>query len=141
GGRVTSGLRAVGRRCGATLFMTLAAAFQVLLWRYSGERDLCVGTPIANRTRSELEPLIGFFVNTLVLRTRLEGDPRFEEVVGQVRQRALEAYAHQDVPFEHLVDALQPRRDLSHTPLFQVMVALQNAPVGALSFPGLTLEP
>jgi amino acid adenylation domain-containing protein len=137
---ITQGLRDLSRRCGATLFMTLAAALNVLLSRISGQKDICIGTPIANRTRDELEPLIGFFVNTLVLRTRLEGDPSFLVLLQQVRQTALDAYAHQDLPFEHLVDVLNPTRDLSHTPLFQVMLTLQNAPMGALELPGLVLE-
>ena len=139
--QITRRLRELSRRGGATLFMTLAAALGVLLSRYSGQRDICIGTPIANRTRSELEPLIGFFVNTLVLRLRLDADPRFTALLEQVRRTALDAYAHQDVPFEHLVDVLKPARHLSHAPLFQVMLALQNVPMGALVLPGLTFEP
>ena len=138
--QITRRLRELSRRGGATLFMTLAAALGVLLSRYSGQRDICIGTPIANRTRSELEPLIGFFVNTLVLRLRLDGDPRFAALLEQVRRTALDAYAHQDVPFEHLVDVLKPARHLSHAPLFQVMLALQNVPMGALELPGLALR-
>ena len=138
---VTRSLRELGRRSGATLFMTLVATLSVLLSRYSGQRDICIGTPIANRTRSELEPLIGFFVNTLVLRLRLDGDPRFTTLLEQVRRTALDAYAHQDVPFEQLVDVLKPARHLSHSPLFQVMLALQNAPMQALELPCLSLEP
>lgn len=129
---ILSALETFSRRHNATLFMTLLAAFQTLLYRYSGQSDLCVGTPIANRNRAETEGLIGFFVNTLVLRTRLAGNPAFTELLAQVRETALGAYAHQDVPFEMLVETLQPERNLSHTPLFQVMFVLQNLPVQAL---------
>src|SRR6185436_15607226 len=122
----------------ATSFMVLLAAFQALLGRLTGERDLSVGTPIAGRDRVELEPLIGFFVNTLVLRGDLEGDPSFVELVRRSREVTLEAHAHQALPFERLVEELQPQRSLSHTPLFQVVLALQNAPAGRLELPGLT---
>ncbi|MEH2121095.1 amino acid adenylation domain-containing protein [Nostoc sp.] len=125
---------------GSTLFMTLLAAFQTLLWRYTGNEDIVVGSPIANRNRQEIEGLIGFFVNTLVLRTNLAGNPTFEELLTRVREVALGAYAHQDLPFEQLVEQLQPQRDLSYTPLFQVMFVLQNAPMSALELPGLTLS-
>ncbi|HFE52920.1 MAG TPA: non-ribosomal peptide synthetase, partial [Bacteroidetes bacterium] len=126
----------------ATLFMTLLAAFDVLLARYSGQHDILVGTPIANRNRAEIEGLIGFFVNTLVLRTDLSGNPGFSELVRRVREVALGAYAHQDVPFEQLVEVLQPERDMSHSPLFQVMFALQNAPFRAQEISvDLVLEP
>ncbi|WP_035060990.1 non-ribosomal peptide synthetase [Andreprevotia chitinilytica] len=136
-----SGLQALGRRQDATLFMTLTAAFSLLLSRYSGQTDLCIGTPIANRNRTEIEPLIGFFVNTLVLRTRLDGNPAFDALLQQVRDTTLGAYEHQDLPFEQLVDVLKPERDTSHTPLFQVMIAMQNNPRGDLALPGLMLEP
>jgi amino acid adenylation domain-containing protein len=119
--RVVEGLRTVARAAGASMFMTLFSAFVVLLSRYSGQDDVVVGTPIANRNRTEIEGLIGFFVNTLVLRTDLSGDPTFAELLGRVREVALNAYAHQDVPFESVVDALGVRRDRSRTPLFQVM--------------------
>jgi amino acid adenylation domain-containing protein len=125
---LTEELKAIGQREGATLFMTLLAAFQTLLYRYSGQEDISVGTPIANRTRAEIEPLIGLFINTLVLRGDLSGEPSFRELLQRVRQASLGAFAHQDLPFEMLVEALQPERDLSRTPLFQVMFILQNAP-------------
>ncbi|HET9229074.1 MAG TPA: condensation domain-containing protein, partial [Thermoanaerobaculia bacterium] len=130
-------LKDLGRREGATDFMTLLALFQILLSRVSGQEDLATGTVIANRGRSELEPLIGFFANTLVLRGDLSGRPSLRDVLLRTREGALEAYAHQDLPFEHLVEALQPPRSTSHTPLFQVMLVLQNAPQEPLSLPGL----
>jgi non-ribosomal peptide synthetase component F len=136
---LTRSLKELSRREGATLFMTLLAAFSTLLYRYSGQRDILVGTPIANRNRAETESLIGFFVNTLILRTRLTDQMTFRELLGQVREAALEAYAHQDLPFEKLVEELQPERTLSHSPLFQVMLDLQNAPMGDMQLQGLRL--
>jgi amino acid adenylation domain-containing protein len=138
---LSAAIRAFNQREGVTLFMTLLAAFQALLARYSRQDDISVGTPIANRTRAELEGLIGFFVNTLVLRTDLSGEPSFRELARRAREVCLGAYAHQDLPFEMLVDALQPRRNLSHSPLFQVMIALQNTPVGTQELPGLQISP
>ncbi|MGH8773154.1 MAG: condensation domain-containing protein, partial [Burkholderiales bacterium] len=138
---LTHGLKALSQRAGVTLFMTLLGAFMALLARYSRQEDIVVGSPIANRTHSQTEGLIGFFVNTLVLRVDLAGDPPFEELLRRVRRVALEAYAHQEVPFERVVEALQPERTLSHSPLFQVLFALQTAPVGELELPGLTLSP
>ena len=135
--RLRDSLNELSRREGATLFMTLLAAFQTLLFRYANQEDIVVGTPIANRTRIETEGLIGFFVNTLVMRTDLSGDPSFRELLGRVREMALDAYAHQDLPFEKLVEELQPERSLSHMPLFQTLFALQNAPMSARELAGL----
>ena len=118
---LTSKLTQLSQKQGVTLFMTLLAAFDTLLYRYTGTEDILVGSPIANRNRSEIEGLIGFFVNTLVMRTNLAGNPSFSELLTRVREMAMDAYSHQDLPFEMLVEALQPERDLSHTPLFQVM--------------------
>ncbi|RKG91961.1 non-ribosomal peptide synthetase [Corallococcus terminator] len=140
-GELRHALDGVARQEGATLFMALLTGFQVLLSRYSGQRDFVVGTPIANRTREELEGLIGFFVNTLPLRVRFEGTPSFQDVLHQVRDRALGAYAHQDLPFEKLVEALQVEREQSRTPLIQVLFALQNAPAGQLQLPGVAVTP
>src|SRR5437868_13102075 len=120
--------------------MTLLAAFKVLLWRYTNQADIVVGSPIANRTRAETEELIGFFVNTLVLRTDLSGNPTFAELLDRVKKVALEAYDHQDLPFEKLVEELRPERDPSRNPLFQVMLVLQNTPGEELKLPGLKLE-
>ena len=120
--------------------MALLAAFQALLSRYSGQDDIVVGAPIANRNRAELEGLIGFFANTLPLRARLDGEPTFRELVGRVKEVALGAYAHQDMPFEKLVEELHPERSLSHNPLVQVFFALQNAPMDALQLSGLRLR-
>ncbi|WP_085694735.1 MULTISPECIES: non-ribosomal peptide synthetase [unclassified Pseudomonas] len=130
---------ALGQRHGATPFMALLALFNLLLARYSGQHDIVVGTPIANRTRAEVEPLIGLFVNTLALRTRLEGNPSFSALLEQVRQTTLGAYANQDVPFEKVVEALELPRDMSRSPLFQVMFVLQNAPTEAFTLPGLEI--
>lgn len=134
-------LEALSQQAGATLFMTLLAAFQTLLYRYTGQTDLVIGSPIANRHRSELEGLIGFLVNSLVLRTNLAGDPSFGDLLERVRDVTLAAYAHQDLPFDKLVEELQPARSLSQNPLFQVVFALQNAPMAQLELPGLTLNP
>ncbi|MBA3947793.1 MAG: amino acid adenylation domain-containing protein, partial [Herpetosiphonaceae bacterium] len=134
-------LQSLSQREGATLFMTLLAALQTLLYRYIGQTDLLVGSPIAGRTRTETEALIGCFVNTLVLRTDLTGNPRFRELIGRVRDTALQAYAHQDLPFEMVVEAVQSARDLSRSPLFQVMFVLQNTPQEPVLLPGLRLQP
>jgi len=137
----SEGLKRMSRREGATLFMTLLAAFQILLNRYSGQSDVAVGFPIANRSRLETEKLVGFFVNTLVIRADFSNDLSFREVLRQVRQAALGAYAHQDVPFERLVEELQPERDLTTSPLFQAMFVLQDAPLRRMEFSNITLEP
>nr|VFJ54347.1 MAG: amino acid adenylation domain-containing protein [Candidatus Kentron sp. FW] len=135
---ITAAIKDLSREQGVTLFMTLLAAFDVLLSRYSGQDDICVGSPIANRTRTHTENLIGFFVNTLVLRTRPDPDQGFRELLQQVRQTCLDAYAHQDIPFETLVEQLNPARSLGHSPLFQVMLALQNYVPVEMELPGLT---
>ena len=134
-------LAGLSQREGVTLFMTLLAAFYALLRRYTGQDDLVVGSPIANRTRIETEALIGLFFNNLVLRTDVSGTPTFRELLARVQSVALGAYAHADVPFERLVEHLQPDRTLSYTPLFQVVCVLQNTPVLALDLPGVTLRP
>ncbi len=133
-------LKQLGQQEGATLFMTLLAAFQTLLQRYTGQDDISVGSPVAGRNRVEIEPLIGFFVNTLVLRTDLSGRPTFRELVRRVREVALGAFSHQDIPFEKLVQELAPERDTSRPPLCQVLFILQNTPRGTLRLPGLTLQ-
>jgi amino acid adenylation domain-containing protein len=137
---LTEALEKLARQEGITLFMLLLAAFKALLYRYTGQEDILIGSPIANRNRDELKRLIGFFVNTLVLRTNLEGNPSFRELLRRVRQVALEAYAHQDLPFDKLVEAIQPTRDISHTPLFQVSFTLRNPPQ-LEEIPGINLSP
>ena len=136
----TAAVRELSRRAGATPFMTLLAAFLALLRRHTRQDDLAVGSPVANRGRVEIEGLIGFFVNTLVLRTDVGGDPAFGELLARVRKVAAGAYAHQDLPFETLVQEIDPERQLSHNPLFQVMLLLQNAPMPDLSVSGLKLS-
>jgi len=138
---LTQALKALSRKEGVTLYMTLLAGFQILLHRYTGQDDIVVGSPIANRNRIEIEGLIGFFVNTLVLRTDHSGNPTFRELLRSVRETALEAYAHQDLPFEKLVEELRPERDLSRSPLFQMMFVLQNAPARELNSKGLNVSP
>ncbi|MGW7413011.1 condensation domain-containing protein [Streptomyces sp. NPDC054863] len=137
---LTERIRTLGRAHEVTPFMTLLAAFQVLLAHHSGEPDVPVGTPISGRTRIEVEPLIGFFVNTLVLRTDLAGDPSFTEALGRVRECAVDAYAHQDVPFERLVEELRPERDLGQHPLFTVMFQLEGVPALPSGLPGLDVS-
>ena len=138
--RLTAGLHAVAQQAQGTLFMVLAAAFNVLLWRHTGQDDLCIGMPVASRTRAELEPLIGLFVNTLVLRTLMRRGATFSELLHQVKGTTLDAYAHQDVPFEQLVEVLRPQRNTAYSPLFQVMLTLQNAPAQADEPAGLRFE-
>ncbi|HZF07641.1 MAG TPA: amino acid adenylation domain-containing protein, partial [Thermoanaerobaculia bacterium] len=139
--QVAAALAVFSRSEGVTLYMTLLAALGVLLGRSAHQEEVLVGSPIANRTHRDTEGLIGFFVNTLVLRVDLQAAPSGRELLGRVRQAALDAYAHQDLPFERLVEEVVPERNLGHSPLFQVMFALQNAPVERLSVPGLTLLP
>ena len=136
---LSAGLGELSRREGATLHMVLLAAFAMLLGRWSGQRDIVVGAPIAGRSHRETEGLIGFFVNTLALRMNLSGEPSFRALLGRVKETALGAYAHQDLPFEKLVEVLQPVRDLSRQPVFQVMLAFQNLPQNALDIAGVKL--
>lgn len=138
---LSEALKALSRREGVTLFMTLLAAFQTVLYRYTGQDDIVVGSPVANRTRVEIERLMGFFVNTLVMRTDLSGNPSFRELLGRVREVTLRAYAHQDLPFEKLIEELHPQRKANDNPLFQIMFVLQNAPRQALELAGLTVSP
>ncbi|MDA9762113.1 amino acid adenylation domain-containing protein, partial [Desulfobacterales bacterium] len=134
-------LNKLSQREGVTLFMTLLAAYHTLLYRYTEQADFAIGSPIANRNRSEIENLIGFFVNTLVLKSNISDDPSFKELLGRVRETTLGAYDHQDLPFEKLVEELQPVRDMSYSPLFQVMFVLQNVSMEPGEFPGLAISP
>jgi len=144
---LTARLSTLAQRQGVTLFMLLLAAFQVLLRRYAGQDDIWVGTPVANRTRAEIENLIGFFVNTIVLRTDLSGDPTFLELLARVKEVALEAYSGQEAPFERLVEVLEPERNLSHHPIYQVIFSVNRAEadpgggIGSLGLPGLDVFP
>src|SRR5262249_16567865 len=139
-GELSAQLEQMSRQEGVTLFMLLLAAFEVLLSRYTQAEDMVVGTPIANRTGAETESSIGFFVNTLALRTDLSGRPSFRELLQRVREVCLGAYAHQDLPFELLVEALRPERTLSHQPLFQVMFNVLNFSSLRIELPQLILE-
>jgi len=134
---LSAGLKSISQGENATLFMTLLTVYSTLLYRYTGQSDFVVGSPIAGRNRAETEELIGFFINTLGLRINLSGDPSFRELLQRVREVALEAYSHQDLPFEKLIEEISPERDTSYTPVFQVMFALQNAPVPELKLPGM----
>lgn len=138
---IVEALDALSRRNGVTLFMTLLAAFQTLLHRYTGQDDIATGSPIAGRNSSDLENSIGFFINTLVLRTDFSRNPCFRELLARIRERALEAYAHQELPFEKLVEELNPERDLNSSPLFQVMFSLQNMPTHRLELSDLIVTP
>ncbi|MDQ1835630.1 condensation domain-containing protein, partial [Massilia scottii] len=138
---LSTALRELSQRHGTTLFMTLLAGWSILLSRLSGQSDIVIGTPVANRPRSELEHLIGLFVNTLALRVRLEDNPSVSALLAHVRTVAIDAFDHQDLPFEQVVEAINPVRAMSHSPLFQVMFAWNNTPSGGtLSLPGLMLE-
>ena len=134
-------LEALGREAGATFFMTMLAVFSALLYRRSGQDDIVLGSPIANRNNVEVEGLIGFFTNTIALRTHLSGNPSFREIVGRARQTALGAYAHQDLPFERLVEALRPKRDPGYNPIFQVNFRAQSTQRPLLALTGLVTEP
>ncbi|MBG1271672.1 non-ribosomal peptide synthetase [Nostoc sp. WHI] len=135
--KLIDALEKLSQQEGVTLFMTLLAAFKTLLYRYTHQEDIALGSPIANRNRSEIEGIIGFFVNSLVLRSNLSGNPTFRELLGRVREVTLGAYSHQDLPFEKLVEELHPERNLSYHPLFQVVFGFQNAPMSSLELPGL----
>ncbi|MFS8071575.1 MAG: condensation domain-containing protein, partial [Byssovorax sp.] len=137
---LTAALKELARREGVTLFMLLLAGFDALLYRHSGQDDLLVGTPIANRTRTETERLIGFFLNTLVVRAVIPDGATFRDLLHSVKASCIGAYAHQDTPFERLVAELEPERDLGRSPLFQVMFTLQAAPAGPMELAGLTLR-
>jgi acyl carrier protein len=137
---LSRGLSKLSQREGVTMFMTLLAALQTLFYRYTGQEDICIGSGIANRTRAEVEELIGYLVNIIVLRTDLRGNPRFDELLGRVREVTKGAYEHQELPFEQIVDLLQPERNLSYAPMAQVTFALQNAPMERLDLPDLSLE-
>ncbi len=140
--KLTQKLEQFSKKEGVTLYMSMLAAFKVLLYRYSGQEDICVGSPIAGRTQPAVEPLIGFFVNTLALRSRLEGNAGFRDLLKQVKETTLEAYTQQDIPFEKVVEAVGVTRDMSRSPLFQVMFAMQNTPaVPSIELEGLTFSP
>ena len=140
-GTLTTQLQALSRKHGSTIYMTLLAGFSVLMSRYSGQHDVAIGTPIANRARLETEGLIGFFVNTLVMRSDLSRDPSFETLLKLTRETALQGYAHQDIPFEQLVEELSPERSLAYSPLFQVMFSLQNVPMESASLSDIEMAP
>jgi hypothetical protein len=139
--KLTARLKALSRRHGTTLFMTLLAGWAALLARLSGQDDVVIGTPVANRSRTEVEPLIGFFVNTLALRLDLSESPTVGELLQRVKARTLEAQQHQDLPFEQVVEIVRPPRNLAYAPVFQVMFAWQNTDQSDLELPGLTVAP
>jgi non-ribosomal peptide synthetase component F len=138
---VTAGIKAFSQQEGVTPFMTMLAAFNALLFRHSGQEHIVLGTDIANRTTAETERLIGFFINLLPLHTDLSGNPTFRELVLRVREAALGAYAHQDIPFDKLVEDLQPERSMSHNPIVQALFVMQNIPRQRRELPGLELSP
>ncbi|NJL35007.1 MAG: hypothetical protein HC893_15590 [Chloroflexaceae bacterium] len=133
-------LKLLAQQHDTTLYMTMLAAFAVLLMRYSGQRDIPIGTPVVNRPHRELEHVIGFFINTLVLRVQLDENPPFRDLLAHVREVAVGAFDHRDLPFERLVEVLQPERSLSYQPLFQVIFEFENAPTRTLHLPDLTIE-
>src|SRR5438309_771738 len=137
---LTSGLKRLSQQQGTTLFMTMLSAWAAVLGRLAGQDEVVIGVPTANRTRREVEDLIGFFVNTLALRIDLTGQPTIGELLRRVRQTAIEAQDHQDLPFEQVVEAVQPPRRLDHSAIFQVMFAWQNNDAPKLEFPGLSVE-
>ena len=139
--QLTAGLKDLSRRQGTTLYMTLLAGWAILLARLSGQQDVVIGSPVANRGRAEIENLIGFFVNTLALRLDLSGSPSVSELLQQTKAQSLAAQRHQDIPFEQVVELAQPVRSLAHSPLFQVMFAWQNATEARLELPGLEVQP
>src|SRR5579863_5309984 len=139
--KLTAGLRALSQRHGMTLYMTLLAGWAAVLGRLSGQQDVVIGTPVANRSRLEIEGLIGFFVNTLALRVDMSGLPQVGELLERVKEQVLAAQQHQDIPFEQVVDLVRPMRSLAHSPLFQVMFAWQNTVQGRLELPGLEIRP
>ena len=141
GAELSGAVRALSRREGATLFMTLLAAFEVLLYHQTKQEDVLIGTDVAGRTRAETQGLIGFFVNQLVIRADLSGDPTFRELLRRVRRVALGAYAHQELPFDKLVEDLNPERGSNYSPLFQVKFIFQSAPEETVELPGLVLKP
>jgi len=141
GKELLEGLKELSREAGVTLFMTLLAGFKVLLKEYSGQEDIVVGSPVANRKPEEVEGLIGFFVNTIVLRTDLSGNPTVKELLGRVRETSLGAYEHQDVPFEKLVEELRPKRNRGYSPFVQAVFAFHNVPLRVLKISGLEIEP
>ena len=133
---LTAGLKEMSKRHGTTLYMTMLAGWAALLGRLSGQQDVVMGTPVANRGRMEIEELIGFFVNTLALRLDLSGSPRVGELLRRAKEQALAAQQHQDIPFEQVVEIIRPVRSLSHSPIFQVMLAWQNVSEGRFELPG-----
>ena len=141
GTELTGSIKALANSHNTTLFMVLLAIFDLLLQKYSGQTDIVVGTPIAGRQRSELDNLIGMFINTLCLRTDLDGNPQFDELLRRVKQVSLHAYANQETPFEKLVEELQPERDVSHPPIFQVLFVLQESLAEHIEFEGLEVTP
>ncbi|MFM6012960.1 MAG: condensation domain-containing protein, partial [Dolichospermum sp.] len=134
-------IRTLTQQSDATLFMTMLAAFVILLYRYSGQDDILIGSPMAGRNRQEIQSLIGYFVNTVVLRTKLTGNPNFREILNQVRQVATDAHNYQDIPYNQVVEALNPQRNLSYNPVFQILFDLQHSLTDKLQLPGLTLQP